>query len=297
MTTGDRAFAIVRSPWTATLDKLLSEVQEDLLLVSPFIKLSRITELISTLHRRGVDRGLKVAVLTNIHPESVLNGALDLEALQALADRIPRFALTHLPGLHAKVYVADLRMVVITSANLTDPGISRNVEYGVACRDTAVISEVRRDFERYATLGASIPLGELPGLVADARELRSLYIRAQRTIQAPAKHAFRQKLEAASVRVLQHRARGKTTQSLLIDTILFLLERGPMTTAELQPLVQHLQPDLCDDSVDRVIDGVHFGKKWKHHVRSAQQALKRSGRIRSDGTRWHLTASPMSSPR
>jgi len=294
MTTGDRAFVIVQSPWTATLDKLLSEVQDDLLLVSPFIKLSRITEVIATLHRRGVDRGLKVEVLTNIHPESVLNGALDLEALQALADRIPRFALTHLPGLHAKVYAADLRMVVITSANLTDPGVSRNIEYGVACRDTAVISEVRRDFERYATLGASIPLGELPGLVADAHELKTLYIRAQQTIQAPARRAFRRKLESASVRVLQNRARGKTTQSLLIDTILFLLERGPMTTSELQPLVQQLQPDLCDDSVDRVIDGVHFGKKWKHYVRSAQQALKRSGQIRFDGAQWHLTVSSMS---
>ena len=297
MSTGERAFEIIRNPWTATLNRLLFEVQEDLLLVSPFIKLSRITEVISTLHRRGVDRDLKIAVLTNIHPESVLNGALDLEALQALADHIPRFALTHLPGLHAKVYVADLRMVVITSANLTDPGVSRNIEYGVACWDTAVISEVRRDFERYATLGASIPLGELPGLVADARELKTLYVRAQQTIQAPARRAFRRKLEAASVRVLQNRARGKTTQSLLIDTILFLLEGGPMTTAELQPLVQHLQPDLCDDSVDRVIDGVHFGKKWKHHVRSAQQALNRSGRIRFDGTNWHLTASSMSSPR
>jgi hypothetical protein len=129
------------------------------------------------------------------------------------------------------------------------------------------------------------------------RELKTLYVKAQQTIQAPAKHAFRRKLEAASVRVLQHRAQGKTTQSLLIDTILFLLERGPMTTAELQPLVQHLQPDLCDDSVDRVIGGVHFGKKWKHHVRSAQQALKRSGQIGFDGTHWHLTASPTSSPR
>lgn len=57
---------------------------------------------------------------------------------------------------------------------------------------------------------------------------------------------------------------------------------------ELHPLIQRLQPDLCDDSIDRVIEGVHFGKKWKHHVRSAQQFLKRQGRIRYDGARWHL---------
>jgi hypothetical protein len=91
MTTGERAFAIIRNPWAATLDTLLSGVQENLLIVSPFIKLPRITRLISTLHRRGVARGLNIAVLTNIHPESVLNGALDLEALQALADSFPRF--------------------------------------------------------------------------------------------------------------------------------------------------------------------------------------------------------------
>ena len=44
------------------------------------------------------------------------------------------------------------------------------------------------------------------------------------------------------------------------------------------------------DGVDRVIYGVHFGKKWKHHVRNAQQQLRRQGRIMrlADG-RWALT--------
>ena len=61
-----------------------------------------------------------------------------------------------------------------------------------------------------------------------------------------------------------------------------------MRTEELHPLVQLLHPDLCDDSVDRVIDGEHFGKKWKHYVRNAQQYLKRHGEIRFDGSRWHM---------
>jgi hypothetical protein len=37
--------------------------------------------------------------------------------------------------------------------------------------------------------------------------------------------------------------------------------------------------DLCDNTVDRVIDGKRFGKKWKHAVRSAQQHLKRQQKI------------------
>jgi hypothetical protein len=57
----------------------------------------------------------------------------------------------------------------------------------------------------------------------------------------------------------------------------------------LHPLIQQLHPDICDDSIDRVIDGVHFGKRWKHHVRSAQSHLKADGKIRTDGERWHIT--------
>jgi hypothetical protein len=37
-----------------------------------------------------------------------------------------------------------------------------------------------------------------------------------------------------------------------------------------------------------MIDGVNFGKKWKHQVRTAQQHLKRQGEISFDGERWSL---------
>jgi hypothetical protein len=61
-----------------------------------------------------------------------------------------------------------------------------------------------------------------------------------------------------------------------------------VTVCLLPERVKLTDPDLCDDSVDRVIDGVHFGKKWKHYVRNAQQYLKRSGEIEFDGSRWRL---------
>ena len=73
------------------------------------------------------------------------------------------------------------------------------------------------------------------------------------------------------------------------DRSLFILAKGPLRTTELHPMIQQLQPDICDDSIDRVIDGVHFGKRWKHYVRTAQQFLKRTGRVYFDGDRWHLT--------
>jgi len=54
-------------------------------------------------------------------------------------------------------------------------------------------------------------------------------------------------------------------------------------------MIEAIHPDLCDNSVDRVIDGKRFGKKWKHAVRTAQQQLKKQGLVRLANDRWMIT--------
>jgi phosphatidylserine/phosphatidylglycerophosphate/cardiolipin synthase-like enzyme len=273
-----------------TFLRLISTVQDDLLLISPFIKIQSTEQLLSGLQKRGMAERVRVSILTNLRPESALNGSMDLEALLKLSRNLPQFELTHLPSLHAKVYVADSRMAVVTSGNLTPPGISGNLEYGVAFVDEQTVRQIRHDFEGYALLGARIQSRDIEVLVRETSELIDAFKRAERSIRTEARRAFREKLRAAHVQLLRHRARGTTTQSILSDTILFLLERAPLRTTELHPLIQRLHPDICDDSIDRVIDGVNFGKRWKHYVRNAQQFLKRTGRIHYDGERWRLVS-------
>jgi hypothetical protein len=67
-----------------------------------------------------------------------------------------------------------------------------------------------------------------------------------------------------------------------------LTSHGPMSTARLHPIIRAIHPDLCDDSVDRVIDGKRFGKKWKHAVRTAQQQLKKRGVVCYEDGSWRL---------
>lgn len=67
-----------------------------------------------------------------------------------------------------------------------------------------------------------------------------------------------------------------------------LRTHGPMATRDLHPRVQQIHPDLCDDAVDRVIDGRHYGKRWKHRVRAAQSPLKRRGAIERVDGQWRL---------
>ena len=281
---------LIRSPWTETFRLLASTVQSDLLLVSPFVKSRSTEQVLSQIQQRGIDQQVRVKLLTNLRPESALNGSMDLEALVELSRCLPKFELTHLPSLHAKVYVADESMAVVTSANLTEPGITGNLEYGVAFTEEKMVREIRRDFENYSLLGAKILPSDIESLAHETAELKQAFKEAERSIRAQARRAFKEKLDAAHVQLLKHRAKGTTTHAILSDTILFLLSKVPLRTTELHPMIQQLQPDICDDSIDRVIDGVHFGKRWKHYVRNAQQFLKRTGRVYYDGDRWHLVA-------
>ena len=113
--------------------------------------------------------------------------------------------------------------------------------------------------------------------------------RADKSINGKLRKIFVQRTEEAKIELLKAQAKGKTTHGIFSDTILYILNKhGALATADLHPMIQQINPDLCDDTIDRVIGGVHFGKKWKHYVRNAQQSLKRQGLIEFDGTRWFV---------
>ena len=67
-----------------------------------------------------------------------------------------------------------------------------------------------------------------------------------------------------------------------------LNSHGPLTTKELHPLVKKIHPDLCDDTIDRIIDGKNYGKKWWHAVRTSQQKLQKKGLIQLSNGKWEI---------
>ena len=289
MSADQQTISLLRSPWAQTLHELVSLVDEDLLIACPFLKGSAAERIVSRLDQRGLLDSVRLRIITDLRPESALAGSMDLSALAEFGRRVPRFELTHLPSVHAKVYVADSKMAIVTSGNLTESGLYYNVEYGIALAEDRIVKQVRSDFEGYCSLGAKVSIEDMGQLSSEIEELRALYKLAEKPIRAQARRAFQEKLKLTHLRLLRHRARGKTTHAIFSDTIRFLLAKGPLRTEDLHPMIKLIHPDLCDDSVDRIIGDVHFGKKWKHYVRNAQQYLKRHGEIEFDGERWHLT--------
>jgi hypothetical protein len=276
-------------PWQKEFERWATNIRKDALIASPYITAPPIQLLVQTLREAGSASRVRVKVLTNLSVESIVRGSTDPSSLLELMDAVPHTQVSHLPGLHAKVYLADECEAIVTSGNLTLGGVFHNYEYGVRFTDATSVRQIWEDLLEYERLGNLVPRPDLERMAQTASELQGLRQRAEREIREPLQSEFRRRMGEAETELMAIRASGKTTNGIFADTVVYLLRKyGPMRTVELHPLIQQIHPDLCDDTIDRVIRGVHFGKRWKHYVRNAQQYLKRQGLIVFDGSRWHL---------
>ena len=227
-------------------------------------------------------------ILTNLGNGYRSGDSLNVAALIEFADEVQSASVTHLSSLHAKAYIADSHAAIITSANLTHYGLNKNLEYGVLFHDEPSVNHLRNEFEGYASQGTVFPRDTLSRIALESEQLNAARKEAQGSINQEVKSRIN-KLEQKS-KLYEARAQGNSTNGILADAILFLIKQhGPLSTVALHPRIQRLHPDICDDTIDRVIGDVHFGKRWKHYVRNAQQGLKRRGQIEllADG-RWSL---------
>jgi hypothetical protein len=194
----------------------------------------------------------------------------------------------HLPRLHAKVFITDFDLAIVTSANLTHGGLCNNFEYGIRISERPTVQLIRNDIEAYASLGAEVDQHQLEKYCEIAREVRHSYRQTRRNIRTEVKRRFQAVVQHADEELIRLKLSGGAMHTVFADTVLYLLRKwGPLTTAELHTRIEAIHPDLCDNDVDRVIDGKRFGKKWKHAVRTAQQQLKRRDLIELREEQWH----------
>ncbi len=220
----------------------------------------------------------------------MLHGSLDVKAIENFCLSFPETQVNHLPGLHAKVYVADDHTAIITSGNLTASSLTNNFEYGIRVKDRKQVSKISQNLLEYENLGMRLTVEQLNRFSEIAENLVKTYEFVFRTPELELKEKLDQQLDDAKNKIDELRgASGDSTNKIFGRAILYILRNGPLATEAIHNQIQSLHPDLCDDSEDRVINGVHFGKLWKHHVRNAQQALKKKNRIELVDGMWKLT--------
>lgn len=278
---------LVTSPWDKAFQGFAHSTRRSLLLVSPFITQGPLDLLVSEL--RGKE-GLRISILTNFQIDSMVHSSLSPQALSSFCHLFPETELIHLPGLHAKVYVSDEELAIVTSANLTQGGLFHNYEYGVQITDKNVVGTIVEDLLEYKTLGAQVSASQLAEIRNAVVEIQERYDSLLRSSESRIQSEYNEKVTLTQERLFLLRAKpGESTNAIFSRTILYVLRHGALSTQEMHPQIQQLHPDLCNDGVDRVIGGIHFGKRWKHLVRDAQQGLQRRGLIALVAGKWTLT--------
>ncbi len=230
-----------------------------------------------------------ITFITDLSPANVCQRSTDPRALRQLQDRAERVNVRHLPGVHAKVYIADANVAIVASGNLTAGGLYRNFEYGVELRSARSHAGLNVTSSNTERSGADVSPDQLEAYCEAADELHSLFDDKQRSARREVQRRFEESLRNAEDNLIRIRLSGGPVHAVFARTIEYLLRaHGPLTTQTLHPIIKAIHPDLCDDSVDRVIDGKRFGKKWKHAVRTAQQQLKKRGAVFYDDGLWRL---------
>lgn len=277
---------LLASPWIESFESFARSITRSALLVSPFITREPLQRLASMLDKHTPPQ---IEILTNLATDHLIQGSTDASAIAVFRRMIPTTTVRHLPGLHAKAYVADDRLAIITSANLTEAGLNQNYEYGIAITESSLVAKISEDLRAYGHLGSEVSLVDLDQLTEISHDLHEHQIQVLRSARRALREEFERRIEHAREALRYVRAKpGESTNAIFSRTIVYILRNGPLSTQQSHPLIQQIHPDLCDDSIDRIISGVHFGKRWKHMVRNAQQGLKRRGLTRFQNGKWHL---------
>ena len=134
----------------------------DVLLAAPYVKLSVVEKIVKTLKDAGTIDAIKLMLLTNVSTANFINGSSDSKAVELILQEIPNANVIGIGNLHAKCYIFDKKISIITSGNLTPSGMVNNLEMGVQIDDSVLSSELHNTLSKdYGNAGKKILLDEI----------------------------------------------------------------------------------------------------------------------------------------
>jgi hypothetical protein len=147
-----------------SLGKLLATTTGPICIASPYITEN---ELISGLekHKHGV------RVLTSLAKIDIVSNATSLNCLASLVRAGVECRSVSDARLHAKVYLFAAECAVVTSANLTNSGLSTNLEVGVRVTDGSV-QKLALWFDALWNNAKQIKSNDISRLLEQTKELR-----------------------------------------------------------------------------------------------------------------------------
>lgn len=173
---------LVDSDWEREMgDALASAGGGVLRMVCPFIKLGALERILA--RKPG-----EMHVITRFKSVDFVTGASDIEALRKLLEIGAQ--VRNIPHLHAKMYLFGASRAIVTSANLTESGLGKNLECGVVVEEESLLAECRKYFDSLWRQGEILTREKLVDEekeIASHRELRDRFVELKRLLDHRAK--------------------------------------------------------------------------------------------------------------
>ena len=135
---------IINEPIREMFFEMVSTASESIKLCAPYIKYSVIDELLKSKKKTS-----NLSVITKINLMNFYKSSSDISAIKAIQENCGE--VYNYQKLHAKFYIFDDKTTIITSANLTPSGFSRNYEYGVLINEAHLVKQTCEDFSCLCT--------------------------------------------------------------------------------------------------------------------------------------------------
>lgn len=134
---------LVLSGQTSKVLEIINKARKELIIVSPWIKCTGANLIIKNL-----DKNADLLIYTRVNFIDFVKGVSDIEAFENLFKNYKNLQIKCIPNLHAKIYVADQKTVLLTSGNLTLGGLKNNVEAGVVINDCKIVKDLSEDIKK-----------------------------------------------------------------------------------------------------------------------------------------------------
>ena len=274
--------------WNKNLAYLFNNAKSELTISSPYISDVGADLLINSVSNNFKEKGL-LRFITDLSPKNIYQGVTNPFSFDKFFKKINLVQIFHLPKLHAKVYIQDNKNAIVTSGNLTAGGLFNNFEYGIFTDDSNFVSYIKNDLTDYGNLGALVSHIDIQNYCNLSDKVNEIYLKKEKSFNKEDEEQFNKAIEQANDELIKIKLAGGKIHPVFEKTILYILNKyGALDQDTINGYIQEIHPDLCDNDVDRVINGIVFGKKWKHAARTAMQRLKRRENVNLINGKWTL---------
>ena len=111
----------LKSPFEKEFKTILGKTKREIVFASPYINDRGVSILLDSV---GNIKDKSINILTNLSARNIIDNVTQPQALLKMYDTFKETTISSLDKLHAKIYIVDESLAIITSANLTYGGLN-----------------------------------------------------------------------------------------------------------------------------------------------------------------------------